>query len=112
MLFIVSSACRVSFTDSAGVTHTVSVAASSLYEAAALGIAEFRRCGFAEAMVGPGTRLRVAVEAPATTHELTVAKVRTWLDSSGKTPKEQSIKVNLRELMGPNPSVTRAPSRR
>jgi hypothetical protein len=45
MLLIVSSACRVSFTDSAGVTHTVSVAATSLYEAAALGIAEFRRCG-------------------------------------------------------------------
>jgi hypothetical protein len=112
MLETVSSACRVSFTDSAGVTHTVSVSASSLYEAAALGIAEFRRCVFAEAMVGPATRLRVAVEAPATTHELTVAKLRAWLDSSGKTPKEQAIKVNLREIIGPNPPATRTPFRR
>ena len=99
MLFIVSSACRVSFTDNAGVTHTVSVSASSLYEAAALGIAEFRRCGFAEAVVGPATRLKVAVAAPSTAHELPVAKLRAWLESNGKTPKEQAVKVNLRELM-------------
>src|SRR5260370_37919444 len=91
---------RVSFTDSAGVTHTVSVSASSLYEAAALGIAEFRRCGFAEAMVGPVTRLRVAVEARATTHELTVAKMRAWLASSGKTPKVHATRVNLWEQIG------------
>ena len=112
MLFIVSSACRVSFTDSAGVTHTVSVSASSLYEAAALGIAEFRRCGFAEAMVGPATRLRVAVVAPATAHELTVGKLRAWLDSSGKTPREQAVKVGLREILGANPPTSPAPVRR
>jgi hypothetical protein len=110
MLFVVSSACRVSFTDSAGVTHTVSVSAASLYEAAALGIAEFRRCGFA-AMVGPATRLRVAVVAPATTHELTVGKLRAWLESSGKTPREQAVKVGLREVLGPNPPTSPAPSR-
>jgi hypothetical protein len=40
---------------------SVSVVASSLYEAAALGGAEFRRCGFADATVGPGTRLKVTV---------------------------------------------------
>jgi hypothetical protein len=33
---IVPSTCQVSFEDGAGVTHTVSVAVSSLYEAAAL----------------------------------------------------------------------------
>uniref|UniRef100_Q01TP7 Uncharacterized protein n=1 Tax=Solibacter usitatus (strain Ellin6076) TaxID=234267 RepID=Q01TP7_SOLUE len=106
------SSCKGSFTDTAGVTHTVSVSAASLYEAAALGIAEFRRCGFVEAMVGPTTRLKVAVEAPATTHELTIAKLRAWLDSSGKTPREQAVKVGLREVLGPNPPATRAPARR
>ena len=49
----VSSTCRVSFTDGADVTHTVTVSASSLYEAAALGIAEFKRSGFAFAMNFP-----------------------------------------------------------
>jgi hypothetical protein len=43
----VSSTCRVSFTDGANVTLTVTVSASSLYEAAALGVAEFKRNGFA-----------------------------------------------------------------
>jgi hypothetical protein len=90
----------VSFTDTEGVTHTVSVSASSLYEAAVLGIAEFRRCGFAEVRVGRVTRLTVAVAVPATKHEITVGKVLAWLESSGKRPREQATKVNLREVLG------------
>jgi hypothetical protein len=66
----VSSTCRLSFDGGAGITNTVSVSASSLYEAAALAIAEFKKSGFAFGEVGPGTRLRVAVEPPTTTHEL------------------------------------------
>lgn len=93
--------CRVSFTDTEGVTHIVEVAASSLYEAAALALAEFRRCGFADAEAGPATRLTVAVEAPSTTHELTVRKLSAWLDGGGKSPSEQAVKVRLRELLGP-----------
>jgi hypothetical protein len=46
-----------------------------MFEAAALGVAEFKKCEFALAEVGPGTKLTIAVEAPATTHELTVAKL-------------------------------------
>jgi hypothetical protein len=93
------SSCRVAFTDGAGVTHSVQVAASSMYEAAALGLAEFKRCGFAMAMAGPGTRLSIAVELPATTHELTVARLQAWLDASGKTPREQAVKVRLRQSL-------------
>jgi hypothetical protein len=60
---IVSSTCRVSFTDGADVTHSVTVSASSLYEAAVLGIAGFKKSGFAFASIGPATRLTIAVEA-------------------------------------------------
>ncbi len=95
----VSSTCQVSFEDGAGVRHTVSVSASSLYEAAALAIVEFKRNGFAIATVGPATRLSVAVEPPSTVHELPVAKLRAWLDSSGKTPREQAKKVTLRQML-------------
>lgn len=95
-----SSTCRVSFDDGAGITHTVSVSASSLYEAAALALAEFKRSGFALAAVGPGTRLKVAVETPFTTHELSVARLQSWLDSSGRTPREQAAKVTLRQILG------------
>jgi hypothetical protein len=97
---VVSSSCRVSFEDGAGVTHTVSVAASSLYEAAALGVAEFKRCGFAMAAVGPGTQLKIAVEVPATVHELSVSRLQVWLEASAKTPREQALKVRLRQLLG------------
>ena len=92
--------CRVSFDDGAGITHTVSIAASSLYEAAALAIAEFKKSGFALAEVGTATRLKVVVEAPTETHELTVARLQAWLDSSAKSPREQSVKVRLRQLLG------------
>src|SRR3954454_22983747 len=100
MLYIVASGCRVAFTDGAGVTHSVAVAASSMYEAAALGLAELKRSGFAMAMAGPGTRLTVTVEAPSTAHELTVSRLQAWLDSSGKTPREQAVKVRLRQALG------------
>jgi hypothetical protein len=96
----VSSSCRVSFDDGAGMTHTVSVSASSLYEAAALALAEFKRSGFALATVGPGTRLKIAVDAPSTSHEVSVARLQSWLDTNGKTPREQASKVTLRQLLG------------
>jgi hypothetical protein len=47
--------CLVSFTDTNNIRHAVEVAASTLYEAATLAIAEFRRCGFTENAPGPAT---------------------------------------------------------
>jgi len=82
------------------VTHSVAITASSMYEAAVLGLAELKRCGFAMAIAGPATRLTVAVEAPATTHELSVGRLQAWLDASAKTPREQAIKVRLRQVLG------------
>jgi len=96
----VSNTCRVSFDDGAGMTHTISVSASSLYEAAALALAEFKKSGFALGAVGAGTRLKVAVEAPTTTHELSVGKLQAWLDSNGRSPREQAVKVTLRQILG------------
>jgi hypothetical protein len=37
--------CRVSFTNSEGITHCAEVTAETLYEAAVLALAEFHRCG-------------------------------------------------------------------
>jgi hypothetical protein len=90
----------VSFTDGADVTHTVTVSASSLYEAAALGIAEFKKTGFAFASIGTGTRVKIVVEPAAMMHELSVGKLQVWLDTNGKTPREQAQKVTLRQILG------------
>ena len=67
--------CRVSFTDS-GIEHAVEVSADSLYEAAALAIAEFRkgwtrgRCnragnGVARSVLSDGTAIVLIDRAPA-----------------------------------------------
>jgi len=92
-------ACRVSFTDTEGIIHTAVVPASSLYEAAALALAEFRGCGLVEALPGPVTRLTVAVASPSTIHDIPMSKLTAWLASGGKSPKEQALKVRLRETL-------------
>ena len=92
--------CLVSFTDSEGIRHSVEVTARTLYEAAALAIGEFRRCGFTSDAPGPATRLTVAVQAPFPSHEVRVSKIDTWLQSGGRSPNEQALKVRLRELLG------------
>jgi hypothetical protein len=55
--------------------------------------------GFAFANIGPAIRLTIAVEPPATTHELLVGKPQSWLETNGKTPREQATKVTLRQIL-------------
>ena len=84
-----SRACVVSFTDLEGVTHSVEVAGESLFQAAALGVAELRRCGLTDVRIGPSTRLKVAVKAPATMHEVQFSRLEAWLQSNGRSPREK-----------------------
>lgn len=91
--------CRVSFTDTDGLTHSARVTAASLYEAAALGVSEFWRCGLMDTEPGPATRLTVFVDGPATAHELPMRKLMAWLEGGGKSPAEQAVKVRPRELL-------------
>jgi hypothetical protein len=44
--------CTVSYKDMEGITHTVEVTASSLYEAAVLGMKAFEQSGWADHPVG------------------------------------------------------------
>jgi hypothetical protein len=41
--------CRVAFTDTEGMTHSIKVTAGSVLEAAALGLAEHRKCQMVDA---------------------------------------------------------------
>ena len=78
--------CSVSFTDAEGITHTVEITASSLFEAAELVLAEFRRCGFAEAAFGPGTKLMVKVRQQEMSHTVSISRLKSWLDGVGRVP--------------------------
>ncbi len=80
--------------------HAVQIPAASLYEAAALAVAEFRRCGFMnDATPGPATRLTVTVEAPLSVHELPLGKLMMWLESGVKSPREEVLRNRLREVL-------------
>jgi hypothetical protein len=82
--------CVVSFIDSEGVEHAVQVSGASLYEAAVMGMAEFRRCGFAEASFGPAARLKVRVKSPEAEHTVSVGKMTRWLEGGERSPSERS----------------------
>jgi hypothetical protein len=91
--------CVVSFTDPEGIEHSVRVSAASLYEAAVLAMAEFRRHGFADTTFGPATKLNVQVNGPEAAHLVSVGKVKSWLDGVGKNPGEQVEKNRLKYLL-------------
>jgi hypothetical protein len=63
-------------------------------------VAEFRRANLADPIVGPGTRLRIAVEPPTSSHEITFQKLTAWLDGSAKSPREGLLKSQLRAILG------------
>jgi hypothetical protein len=41
----------------------------------------------------------VTVKTPATSHEVRVSKIEAWLQSGGKSPNQQAMKVRLREWL-------------
>ncbi len=52
--------------------------------------------------VRPGTaaRVTVAVRSVEARHEVDVSRLREWLGSNGKSPREQALKHELRKLLG------------
>jgi hypothetical protein len=92
--------CEVSFESPDGIRHTVSVQASTLHEAAVLAIAAFRRSKLIDSEPGPASRLRVCVRSEIVAeHEISVAKVMRWLESTGKNPQDGAERARLRELL-------------
>ena len=91
-VFVGQRICTVSFTDSEGFSHAVDVTAATLYEAAVLAIAEFRRAQLFDAHVGPGTRLTVAVRQPEVKHEIPFGKLQEWLHGGQEARMSRSLR--------------------
>jgi hypothetical protein len=101
-LFLVAGSriCVVSFKDLNGFEHSTEVGATSLYEASVLGLRQFRTAGFASDIApSANTRLKVTLKAEETSHEVSVHMLEQWLQSMGKSPREQALKHRLRELL-------------
>ncbi len=91
--------CRVSFTDSEGIEHSVQVPAASLYEAAVEAMAAFRRSVLVEMPLGSATQLTIRVKAPEEERTITIGKVLAWLGGVAMSPGEKLKKSRLKERL-------------
>jgi hypothetical protein len=86
--------CQVSFSDHKGVDHSVTVQASSVFEAAGFGLKRIREQDMLDSDDGFG---EIKVEICTTTiHTVPVQKLRDWRDSNSGSPREMSRKANTR----------------
>ncbi len=93
-----SKTCSVSFTGPSGVRHSVEVSAESLFEAAILGLSLLKKDGWVDP-IAPGTRLEIQVRHPATTHSVSLAELRRWVEGIAVSPDETLKKRKLKALL-------------
>ncbi|MBS1877018.1 MAG: hypothetical protein JSU00_27655 [Acidobacteria bacterium] len=85
--------CTVSFDDGQGCRHSTDVFATSVYEAAAMGVRAIRNQG----VVNDEAAFTITVEVQTTTvHRLSWQKLQDWLSSNSPNPAEQALKARLK----------------
>jgi hypothetical protein len=72
--------------------------ADSLYEAAAMAIGLLKQESWVEA-IAPGTQFEVRVSHPATSHSISLAQLRRWVDGTAVSPDEILKKRRLKALI-------------
>ena len=90
--------CTVSFTGPSGVCHSVDVSADTLYEAAIVGFSLLRQDGWVDP-IAPGTQLEIQVRHPATTHRVSLAQLRRWVEGVAVSPDDTLKKRRLKALL-------------
>ena len=91
--------CRVSFVDLRGIEHSTEVQASSLFEAATLGLEALRAAAFTDP-IGPATRLTVEVKSPCVQHVVTVQQLKKWAETESGSPAETVQKKRAARAIG------------
>ena len=89
--------CKVSFRDVNGAEHSVEVTARSLYEAVGRGLHVFRQNDWVDG-IHQNLTITIAVTEPEVEHRVRIKDFENWLSSSGKSPAEQALKGELRDL--------------
>jgi hypothetical protein len=85
--------CRVSVTGLDGVTHSVDVQASTLFEAASAALTAFRQHqGWATEALTPNARVRVEVQHPPTVHDVPLKAIEQWRRSPTTSPRDYVLK--------------------
>jgi hypothetical protein len=90
--------CVVKLIDDHGVEHSVRVRAESVYEAALKGLSNLEKVGWESdgSQIGFVT---VEIWEELTQHRVHVGKMLGWIKSSGRTPRDETRKGQLRRLL-------------
>jgi len=95
--------CFVKFVDSFGVEHSAKVEAESLFEAAVRGLWRLDSSFWTEEDMFSRMDVTVEVHEEPTTHTVRIEKLKHWLKSHGRHPREEARKEELRKLLlGPH----------
>lgn len=85
----------MSVVTSDGVSHAVTVQATTLFEAAAAAVARLRDEGWSGALPPDGV-LRVEVQLPPVVHEVPLKALQRWADGPSISPKQELLKRQCR----------------
>lgn len=91
--------CRVSTTDTEGVTHTVEVTASTLYEAVALGLKAIRGHDWVAGLNEQFGAVRVAVTSIPVEHTVKLKDFAAWLERTAGSPRDVTARNRIREIL-------------
>lgn len=91
--------CVVKFVDTFGIEHVVKVEAESLFEAAVRGLHLPDSSFWTEDDVFDRMCVTVEVYEEPTVHTVTVDKLKRWIKSQDRHPREQAKKEELRKLL-------------
>jgi hypothetical protein len=92
--------CRVTITDLEGISHTVEVTASTLYEAVALGIVALRGHEWVAGIPEGLARVRVSVTSIPVEHCVKVMDFTTWVERKSGSPREVADRDRVRAILG------------
>jgi hypothetical protein len=81
--------CRVSVKAVDGTTHTVTVTALTLFEAAAAAVSAFRQEPWALDALTPNAVLHVEVQAPPVVHAVPLTAVDRWRNEPSASPRDR-----------------------
>jgi len=91
--------CVVKYADCFGVEHAAKVEVESLFEAAIRGLYKLDSSFWTEDDVFHRWDITVEVHEEPTTHAVRIEKLKEWIKSHGRHPREEEKKEELRRLL-------------
>jgi hypothetical protein len=83
-----------------GISHTVEVTASTLYEAVAQGLAALRANEWVAGIAQGANVVKVSVADVRIEHEVKLMDFTKWLEKAGGSPREVSDRHRIRSILG------------